>query len=309
MDLSCHCGPDGWLKSYSEIWTAGGDSPLRQHSRAQADALQSFLNRGPGDTIRVALGMSYGKPSIPEALASLSDHGVRRLIVLPMYPQYSGSTTAAVYDAVSDVFRRQRCIPELRFINHYHDYAPYISVLADSVRRHQEENGIPDKLLFSFHSIPKSYHLAGDLYHCECHKTARLLAAELGLSDEQWAISFQSRFGPAAWLTPATDQTLTRWAQDGIRRVQVLCPGFPADCLETLEEVAMQYRELFISQGGDDLSYIPALNATPSHIAMLAGLIKHHAAGWPEYSDTPDADAAKAREASRQRALAMGARQ
>ena len=172
---------------------------------------------------------------------------------------------------------------------HYHDHPDYIRALADSVREYREQCGAGERLLFSFHGIPRHYFMAGDPYHCECHKTARLVADALGLEVDEWAVSFQSRLGPRAWLKPYTDKLLTRWAQDGVGRVDVVCPGFAADCLETLEEVAMGYRELFVAEGGEALHYVPALNARPDHIAMLAALVAEH--GWPEELADPERQA------------------
>jgi len=294
--------------AYSTIWTEQG-SPLLANSRAQQGALQIALEERLTGPVSVALGMRYGQPSIASALAELRDHGARRILVLPLYPQYSATTTASVFDAVTAELRRWRWLPELRFVNHYHDEPDYIAALADSVRRFQRERGEPDRLLMSFHGVPKRYLLAGDPYHCECHKTGRLLAEALGLVPEEWTLSFQSRVGREEWLRPYTDETLRQWGKDGVRKVQVICPGFSADCLETLEEIAMQNRETFLKAGGAEYDYIPCLNDDEVHINMLAGLVERHCQGWPEasadYSDVAVSNQLRTRQ---ERAIAMGCR-
>jgi ferrochelatase len=276
--------------AYQQVWTGEG-SPLLVHSRRQAQALQAALaQRLPGPAA-VALGMRYGQPSIASALAQLRAAGARRLLVLPLYPQYSATTTASVFDAVTAELQRWRWLPETRFVNHYHDAPAYIAALADSVRRFQAEHGRPDRLLLSFHGVPQRYLLAGDPYHCECHKTGRLLAEALGLAPKAWGLSFQSRVGREEWLRPYTDETLKQWAKDGVRSVQVICPGFSADCLETLEEIALQNRDNFRAAGGRDYAYIPCLNDDTGHIDALAGLVALHCQGWPEASPGYDAAA------------------
>lgn len=288
--------PGRSAKAYQKIWTEQG-SPLLCISRDQAQALQRQL----GDSIKVELAMRYGSPSIASALARLRDQGVRRLLILPLYPQYAAATTASIFDAVTEQLRTWRWLPELRFVNHYHDDPTYIAALADSVRRWRASHGSADKLLLSFHGIPEEYFHKGDPYFCECHKTGRLLATELGLQDDQWMLSFQSRLGPRKWLQPYTDQTLQKLAGEGVKSIQVLCPGFSADCLETLEEVAMENHDIFLQAGGERYQYIPCLNADPGHIAMLGGLAQRHMAGWATFDDDP--------EAVMQRARALGATQ
>lgn len=287
-------------KAYQKIWTDEG-SPLLAISNRQRDALAAEVTRRFGSDLPVALGMRYGRPSIRSALQELRDAGARRILVLPMYPQYSATTTASIFDAITAELRHWRWIPELRFINHFHDEPAYIGALAESVRRHRAEHGTAEKLLLSFHGIPEEYFHAGDPYFCECQKTGRLLAEALGLGAGQWQISFQSRLGPKQWLQPYTDQTLQALARDGTRSVQVICPGFSADCLETLEEVAIENRELFLDAGGERYDYIPCLNDDPAHIAMLAGLVDQHTQGWgPGLEDPAQV---------RQRAIALGASQ
>ncbi len=292
--------PGKVAQTYASVWTDEG-SPLLAISRQQHRALEeTFQAEGLGH-LKFALGMRYGNPSIPSALKELREAGVQRLLVLPLYPQYSGSTTASTFDAVTRELQSWRWVPELRFITHYHDDPDYIQALASSIREYQQTHGSPEKLLMSFHGVPKRYLVQGDPYHCECHKTARLLAEELQLTEDQWQISFQSRFGKAEWLKPYTDKTLKEWGKQGIKNVQVICPGFSADCLETLEEIKVENRDYFLAAGGEQLQYIPALNDSPDHIAALANLIKRHLQGWPEKAD----DDTTARQ---QRAMALGAK-
>jgi len=271
--------------AYRRIWTEDG-SPLLVISREQADALQQALVQRFSFPVKVVLAMRYGNPSLAAGLEELRQAGARRVLVLPLYPQYSATTTASTFDAVTAELRHWRWLPELRFVNHYHDERAYIGALAASVRAWQAEHGVPDRLLLSFHGIPREYFLAGDPYYCEAHKTARLLAEKLGLAETQWQLSFQSRLGPKEWLRPYTDETLRAMAAGGVRKVQVLCPGFSADCLETLEEIAMENRHVFLEAGGESYDYIPCLNASPTHIDMLAGLVEKHISGWkPEQSE------------------------
>jgi ferrochelatase len=283
-------------KAYRKVWTSEG-SPLLSISHRQRDALSELL----GSKVPVALGMRYGKPSIRTALQELRDANVRRVLVFPLYPQYSATTTASIFDAVSEELRGWRWLPELRFINHYHDEPSYIAALADSVRRHRSEFGDADRLLLSFHGIPEEYFHKGDPYFCECQKTSRLLAEALDLDAGQWQISFQSRLGPKQWLQPYTDHTLAALPGEGVRSVQVVCPGFSADCLETLEEVSMEDREVFLHAGGERYEYIPCLNDDAGHIAMLAGLVERHTQGWGPGLEDP-AEVLR-------RATALGARQ
>lgn len=269
--------------AYRKVWREDG-SPLLHFSLAQADALRSELGaRCPGP-VSVVLGMRYGNPSIPAALEALRRENVRRLLVLPLYPQYSATTTASTFDAVADELKKTRWLPELRFVNHYHDQEGYLRALASSIREHWQVNGRGEKLLFSFHGLPRRYLLAGDPYHCECHKTARLVAEMLDLKSDAWRVTFQSRVGREEWLKPYTDVTVASLACDGVRTLDVVCPGFSADCLETLEEIAMQNADIFRANGGAALRYIPALNDRDDHIRFLADLAMTHLNGWPEAS-------------------------
>jgi|RhiMetdeSRZDD1v2_1073273.scaffolds.fasta_scaffold00072_55 protoporphyrin/coproporphyrin ferrochelatase len=285
--------------AYRQIWTPEG-SPLLLHTRALVDGVRGALQRHLPAT--VVLGMTYGSPGIPAALEQLRSAGVRRLVVLPLYPQYSGTTTASVFDRVTSHLQRWRWVPDLRFIGNYHDETAYIDAIAASIREHwrTHERG---HLLFSFHGVPHRYLLAGDPYHCQCQKSARLVAERLGLEASAWSISFQSQVGRDEWLRPYTDATLLKMAREGQRRVSVVCPGFATDCLETLEEIAIRNRALFMANGGEFYDYIPALNATDAHAELLAELIARHARAWP----AAQPGAAAELEESRRRALRQGA--
>ena len=290
--------PSRSAAAYRKIWTDEG-SPLMIFSKALAAGVQQQLDvRSPGLT-RVELAMSYGDPSIDDAIDRLLAQGARRLLVLPLYPQYSGTTTASVFDAVTRKLNRLRWVPETRFINQYADERGYIDSLATSIRDFWRENKRGTKLLFSFHGVPRTTLLQGDPYHCQCQKTARLVAGALELGDDEWILAFQSRVGREEWLRPYTDETIIELAKQGLDRLDVVCPGFSTDCLETLEEIAMQNAELFQESGGETLHYIPALNARDDHLEFLSDLIEKHLGGWPaSYS---------ADSAARERAIAMGA--
>lgn len=293
--------------AYRQIWTEAG-SPLLTISRRQCAALQQSLQgRLPGP-VRVALGMRYGNPSIRVAMEELREAGARHLLVLPLYPQYCAATTASTVDAVSAVLRTWRWLPEMRIVMSYHDDDRYIDALKRSVTSHWAMHGRAERLLLSFHGIPRNYMLAGDPYHCQCRKTARLLREALGLGEDECLVTFQSRVGPAQWLQPYTDVTLAALPAHGVRSLDVLCPGFSADCLETLEEIAMRGRDTFLRAGGERYRYIPALNDEPVHVEMLAELVLRHAAGWPEATGSRDAALdERERAATLARALALGA--
>lgn len=289
-------------RAYQAVWTEEG-SPLLEISRRQAQGLQALLSAELPGPVRVALGMRYGNPSIPDALEELRSAQVRRLLVLPLYPQYSATTTASTFDAVTRELSRWRWIPELRFVNQYHDEPAYIAALVASIRDHWAVAGVPDRLLFSFHGIPKDYFLSGDPYHCQCHKTARLVSESLGLEPERWSLAFQSRVGTKEWLRPYTDETLKSWGAEGVRSVQVISPGFSADCLETIEEIGVENRDYFLASGGGDYGFIPCLNHRPDHLAMLVGLVRRHAAGWPGVEGPVNLAAELSARAERARAL------
>ncbi len=288
--------PSRSAKAYQEIWTDKG-SPLLLHSLAIADGVRSRLPERFEGEVHVELGMSYGSPSIPDALDRLNAANVTRVVVLPLYPQYSGTTTASVFDAVTRTMSKRRWVPELRFINQYHDYPEFIAAHAANIREYWQEHGRGDKLLFSFHGVPMETLLQGDPYHCQCHKTGRLIAAELGLADDEWILTFQSRVGRSQWLKPYTDETVTELGQSGLGRLDVVCPGFSADCLETLEEIAMQNAEFFTEAGGGELKYIPALNERDDHVTFLTNLLADQAGTWFP------------RQSSAERAAALGASQ
>lgn len=257
-------------EKYASIWTNEG-SPLRRHTEKQALLLQGYLGER-GHRVKVAYAMRYGSPSVPEVLEQLKKDGCDRILVVPAYPQYSGTTTASIYDALFSHLRLTRNLPELRIIKHYHDDVGYIRALAQSVHAHWEKNGRPNLLVMSFHGVPKRTLMLGDPYHCECYKTARLLASELGLTQDQYLVTFQSRFGKAEWLQPYTAPTLQKLAKEGVNRVDVMCPGFTSDCLETLEEIAMEARHDFLTAGGKEFHYIPCLNDSPDWIHAMASL-------------------------------------
>ena len=265
--------------AYREVWTEDG-SPLLSISKRQRTALEAALAERTGQRIPVVLAMRYGRPSIQQGLEELREAGLERVLVLPLYPQYSATTTASIFDRVTEVLRRWRVLPELRFVNRYPEHPAYIRALADSVRHFQAEHGRPERLLVSFHGIPREYADKGDPYPRDCERTARALARELGLGEDDWLMTFQSRFGPKEWLKPYTDETLKAWGAGGVKRVQVMCPGFPTDCLETIEEIGDENREYFMEAGGEDYRYIPSLNDTAPHIDALVELIRGHAAGW-----------------------------
>ncbi|QOC22319.1 ferrochelatase [Wenzhouxiangella sp. AB-CW3] len=269
-------------KAYQRVWTEQG-SPLLTLCRALADKLQADL-RQTSPQISVLLAMNYGRPSIDQAVDRLRRENIQRLLVVPMYPQYSATTTASVFDRVTNSLQRLRWLPEVRFINDYHHDEDWQKAIADSVRRFQKDKGQPEKLVFSFHGIPKQYLLDGDPYYCQCRASARQVAARLGLADDDWICTFQSRLGRAEWLKPYTDVTLEQMAKNGTRNVQVVCPGFSVDCLETIDEIAFENREEFIEAGGEALDYIPCLNDSDMHVKVLAGLCHRHGQGWPEFA-------------------------
>ena len=263
---------------YAAIWTPEG-GPLVAIGKRQAAGLATRLAALTGSEVPVALAMRYGVPAIEQALADLDAQGVRRIVLLPLFPQYSASTTAAVLDAVFATLSRRRWLPELVTINQYHDDPGYIAALAASVEAHWAQHGRTEHLLMSFHGIPQRYFDLGDPYYCHCQKTARLLAAQLGLAVEHWSLSFQSRFGKEEWIKPYTEAHLGTLAARGIKVLDVIAPGFAADCLETLEEIAVEYRDDFAALGGT-LRYVPALNDNTLHMDALAALLAPAISNW-----------------------------
>lgn len=264
-------------RSYRKVWQENG-SPLMTIAREQQCMLQQLLDSRAAGSYHVALGMRYGNPSIASALEELKQQGIEQIVVLPLYPQNSCSTTASTLDAVAEAMKQRRDVPHLQFIADYHDNPLYIRALADSVRDHREGREPAEKLLISFHGTPKRFRDGGDPYYAQCQRTAELLAEELGLESSQWVMTFQSRFGREEWLQPYTDKTLEALVAEGVKSVELICPGFSADCLETLEEIDGENREIFIGAGGEVFHYIPALNGRDDHIAMMAELVAKKAA-------------------------------
>ncbi len=262
--------PAASAKKYAAIWTPQG-SPLAVESEGLRRGLEeSLAARG----IPVRLAMLYtGGATVPEAIAALRAAGADDILVIPMFPQYCGATTGAVFDQVSAALGRERHVPGVRFLSDYHDHAGYIDALAASVVDHRREAGVTQHLLMSFHGVPERFVTAGDPYRDQCHATARQVARKLELADGEWSVSFQSRFGRARWLQPYTIEVLAAMPARGIKSVSVMCPGFAADCLETLEEIGMENRDAFLGAGGETYHYIPALNARPDHVAALRALV------------------------------------
>jgi ferrochelatase len=285
---------------YAAIWMPEG-SPLAVWTARQARLLLGYLGQA-GHPVLVRHAMRYGKPGIAAEMDALRAEGVTRVLVLPLYPQYSAATSASVFDAVAAWGQRSRWVPELRFVQQYHDDPGYIAALASQVRAHWQREGRGSMLVMSFHGVPERTLHLGDPYHCNCHKTARLLAEQLGLPQDQYSVTFQSRFGKAKWLQPYTEPTLQQLAREGVERVDILCPGFVADCLETLEEIDQEARAAFTAAGGKTLHYIPCLNDRHEWIEALRGIALRHLQGW----DTAGAGHAELK-AQRERALRLGA--
>lgn len=271
--------PRASAAKYASIWSAEG-SPLRVHTERVTEILKGRLQNRFGDAVVIDYAMRYGRPSVSDAIASLRVLHCDRLLVIPMYPQFAGSTTASVCDAVFDALKARRVVPELRVLRNFHDRPDYIAALAASIREYWDEHGEPDKLVMSFHGVPRRSLDLGDMYHCECHKTGRLVAQRLGLAEGRWKVCFQSRFGKAEWLKPYTAPSLVEMAEAGVGRVDVVCPGFVADCLETLEEIAMEGREEFLEHGGREYHYIPCLNQREDWIDALERMIGEQTADW-----------------------------
>lgn len=265
-------------RAYRQIWTDAG-SPLAIHTAALADAVRTRLD-ADGDGLLVRHAMRYGEPSIARVLAELAGAGIGRLLVVPLFPQYSASTSGSALDAVARELRAWRRLPELRWVRDYHDDPAYIDALARSVEAFRRERGAAPYLLLSFHGLPERQVAAGDPYRDQCMATAQRLAARLGLDARRIGVAFQSRIAGEPWLAPHTDRVLRELPGRGCDHVQVLCPGFAVDCLETLEEIALRNRQDFLAAGGTRFEYIPALNAEPAHAALVAGIARRHAQGW-----------------------------
>ncbi len=297
--------PSKSAEAYEKVWMEEG-SPLLVISQQQRDALQVELDKKFSGPVKVELAMRYGQPSIASALEKLKAHGARRILLFPLYPQYSASTTASTFDAIAKVFLKQRWMPELRMVNNYAADAGFIKACAQQIENHWQKNQRNQKLIFSFHGLPKRNLMQGDPYHCQCHETARLITEELNLKEDEWMLTFQSRFGKAEWLQPYTIKTMETLPKDGVKSVDVFCPGFSADCLETIEEINMQNKEVFLDAGGEAFNYIPALNAEAAHIDALANIVMQHTQGWPEASANYSGSD---KEAIKQRAINLGAKQ
>ncbi len=271
--------PSRSAKAYASVWESEG-SPLLIHTAKQAEGVRAALQARYGNNVVVGFAMRYGNPSIPRVLDEMQQQGVQKLLVLPLYPQYSASTSASTFDAIAHDFTRRRWLPDFRFISHYHDFPAYIEAMAQHIEAWWAEHGRKQKLILSYHGVPLKYLQKGDPYHCECHKTSRLLAERLGLGKDDYMTTFQSRFGREEWLQPYTDTTMKALPGKGVKSVQVFCPGFSSDCLETVEEIGEENREYFMESGGERYEYISALNAESGHIDALSQLIENNLQGW-----------------------------
>ena len=285
---------------YASIWMPEG-SPLAVWTQRLAQGLRAAFDQS-GQAVVVQQAMRYGSPSVADGLDALRASGATRVLVLPLYPQYASATTASIWDAVGRWAGAARHLPEFRFVNRYGDEPDYIEALAHSVRSHWDAKGRGRMLVMTFHGLPERSLMLGDPYHCECHKTARLLAQALGLSPAEYKVTFQSRFGRAQWLRPYTEPSLQEMAAAGLERVDVICPGFPVDCLETLEEIGLEARDAFLQAGGREFHYIACLNATPGAVAAIAAVARRHLQGWP--LSLPDSTELTLQ---RERALHLGA--
>lgn len=286
---------------YAQVWTEDG-SPLKVHTQRQAVLLRGYLGERIKYPMVIDYAMRYGKPSIEERLDELKSQNCDRIVLVPLYPQYSASTTGTAHASALRHLARMRSIPALRTVRHFHDHPGYINALAQMIRDYWVHHGRPDRLVMSFHGVPRFTLDRGDPYHCECQKTARLVAEALALKPEQYRIAFQSRFGRAEWLRPYTADVLAELGKQRIERVDVICPGFISDCLETLEEIAIEGKTLFMQAGGREFHYIPCLNERDGWIQALTDIVMKQLLGW---TGGPAADAL---EQSRLRAVAMGAR-
>lgn len=271
--------------NYKKIWTAQG-SPLRVHTQALAEGLAKELQERCGEDLVIDFAMRYGAPAIDQVIQRQLEQGVTRLLVLPLYPQYSGTTTGSTFDAVAADFSRRRSLPELRFLNNYYSHPAFILALANKVREHWRQSGPADKLIFSYHGEPKRYVDAGDPYQRQCEETTRLVAQALQLEESQYLTAYQSRFGREEWLRPYLDETLKSFPAQGIKSVQIICPGFAVDCLETLDEIALENREIFLQAGGEHYDYIPCLNNDAEHVQALAAIITEQLSGWVSTNTT-----------------------
>ncbi len=297
--------PKKSAEKYASVWTDQG-SPLMVYAQQQKTLLQQSLAKHINSPFAVELGMTYGNPSMKSAIQSLKAQGCDRILVFPLYPQYAASSTAAALDAVWRVLLKMRNVPAIRTIKHYHDHPLYIQALASHIKAYWQQHGQPEKLVMSFHGVPKFHLMKGDPYHCECHKTARLLAEALGLNKEQYQVAFQSRFGRQEWLQPYLANTLDALGKQQVKRIDIVCPGFSSDCLETLEEIAMEGKHLFQSVGGGEYHYISALNSEAVWIEAMRDIALEHLQGWVSI-DFNQMQAEAELKASKERALELGA--
>ncbi|MDK2125369.1 ferrochelatase [Parachitinimonas caeni] len=273
---------------YAQIWTKEG-SPLAVYTQRQAKLLQGYLAELADQKLMVDYAMRYGSPSIEQKLQAMKAAGCDRILIVPLYPQYAASSSGSALDEVYRVLSHMRNPPEIRTIKHFHDHPAYINALAGQIRNHWQQHRRPDHLLMSFHGVPRYTLDKGDPYHCECHKTARLLAEALALPKGSWSLAFQSRFGRAEWLKPYVVDVLGDLGRKGTGTLDVVCPGFVSDCLETLEEIALEASKTFTEAGGKQFRYIPALNDQPNWIRALAQIVQPHLAGWENTGGTTDA--------------------
>jgi ferrochelatase len=299
--------PSKSAEKYAQIWSKEG-APLLVHAQKQALLLRGFLGQKIKSPFVVELGMSYGTPSIETAIQSLKAQHCNKILVFPLYPQYAASSTAAALDAVWKILLKMRNVPAIRTIRNYHDHPAYIAALTTSVRQHWQVNGKPSKLVMSFHGVPKFHLLKGDPYHCECQKTARMLAEALELNKDEYTVAFQSRFGKQEWLQPYLANVLTALGKAKTKRIDVICPGFSSDCLETLEEIAIEGKALFTEAGGGEYHYIPALNENEAWIHAMTTIALENLQGWVS-ADWDIAQAKNTAEMTKLRAQAMGVKQ
>ncbi|MFN0039090.1 MAG: ferrochelatase [Burkholderiales bacterium] len=291
---------------YAKIWDKEG-SPLAVHTGKQALLLKGLLGARLHPTLVITWAMRYGQPSIAGAIAELRNRACERILVLPLYPQYAASTTASVYDAVFDALKKMRNVPALRLVKHFHDHPSYIAAMAKNIQAYWAIYGRPDQLVMSFHGLPQFSLDRGDPYHCECQKTGRLLAEALRLAPDRYRVSFQSRFGRTKWLQPYTIEVVRELGKRKTSRVDVVCPGFVSDCLETLEEIGIENKSAFLQSGGGQFHLIPCLNERPEWIQALADIALENLQGW-EIKERDTGIAAQAATRSRERALALGAK-
>lgn len=295
-------------EAYQSVWTSDG-SPLLSISKQQQKALQKYFDENVKSPVKVTLGMRYGSPSIESAIQELKAANAQRILVFPLYPQHSSATTASTFDAIGMAMKKLEWIPHIRFVSSYHDHPYYIQALVLQIQNYWQINGKPKKLFFSFHGMPEVSLHKGDPYYCQCQKTARLVAEGLQLADDEWIVAFQSRFGKQEWLKPYADKTLMELGQSGLESVDVVCPGFSADCLETLEEMAVENRDNFQNAGGGEYRYIPALNDDAEHITALQKIIEEETCNWPLWDSSWQLEeATQSANRTKERAKAKGAK-